>query len=98
MVKPKANRRRTLGEPDAGKPPVRFDAGAARERTENWQLRPVQSLVHSPAYSTNLCRTRYRTRCWNSSGGLLRLQPKKPAADRWIHDHGFGRPIIRGRG
>jgi hypothetical protein len=44
MEKPKANRRRTFGEPDAGKPPVRFDEGWRENAQGTDNYGHVQSL------------------------------------------------------
>jgi choice-of-anchor C domain-containing protein len=51
-AKPKADRRTTLGEPHAGKPPVRFDEGRCRtDETNNYGW---FNSLSSIAYSTNL--------------------------------------------
>ena len=51
MLKPKANRRRVPGKPDAGNPPVRFDEGRGdASETDNYGL--FNSHTISSAHST----------------------------------------------
>jgi hypothetical protein len=49
---PKANRRRALGEPYAGKPPVRFDAGAALYGSKTDNYGQFNFAHRQSAYST----------------------------------------------
>jgi hypothetical protein len=61
MRKPKANRRRVPGKPDAGNPPVRFDEGW-RDASETDNSGRFKSQPRLSAHSTNLSAVAYETR------------------------------------